>query len=95
MTTELPACTLGPAALDDRIEEIAAIGTDSLVAAVSETELRFRNDATTRRRLQRLVEAEASCCAELKLELTEQADHLALTISGPGSQAFHRAFTAR
>ena len=52
---EFPACTLAPTALNDRIEEIKAIGADSLIAAVSETEFRA---------------------------------------SGPGSQAFHIAFTA-
>ncbi|HVE69576.1 MAG TPA: hypothetical protein VNB64_13445 [Solirubrobacteraceae bacterium] len=95
MTSDFPACTLAPTALNDRIEEITAIGTDSLIAAVSETEFRFRADDETRKRLHALVEAEASCCAQLKLELTERDDHLTLTVDGPGSQAFHRAFTAR
>jgi hypothetical protein len=91
--SELPACTLGPAALSDRIEEIRAIGSDSLVAAVSESELHFRADDRTRERLGRLVAAERACCEGIRMELRERGDHLALTVSGPGSQAFHTAFT--
>jgi len=92
--TDFPYCTLGPAALNDRIDEIRAIGSDSLIAAVSETELYFRADERTRKRLQRLIDAEAECCAGVAMRLEEAPDHLVLTVSGPGSQAFHKAFTA-
>ena len=91
--TELPACTLPQAALNDRIQEIRAIGADSLIAAVSENELRFRGDRRTRARLEALVEAEAGCCAQIEMTLKDRGDELRLTVAGPGSQAFHTAFT--
>ncbi|MDX6697053.1 MAG: hypothetical protein QOE65_450 [Solirubrobacteraceae bacterium] len=92
--SDFPACTLPQAALNDRIEEIRAIGAASLVAAVSETELRFRADGETRRRLEDLIRAEAECCEGVSMRLEAAGDHLALHVTGPGSQAFHRAFTS-
>jgi hypothetical protein len=45
--------------------------------------LRFRPGAETRRRLERIVAAEAECCPFLGLELREEPGALALAISAP------------
>lgn len=90
-TDEFPACTLPAAELGERVEEIAAIGRAHLLGAEG-SELRF--DKTARAKLEWLIEAESHCCAPLTFDLSERDDHLALAITGPGSQAFHTAFTA-
>jgi len=45
--------------------------------------LRFRADATTRRRLEEIVAAEAKCCSFLDFSLEERGGELVLWISAP------------
>jgi hypothetical protein len=81
---DLPiACTLDAPALEERLAEIRAVGRDALIAAEPGGVLRFRATPDTRRRLERIVAAEAECCAFLGLELLEQDGELRLTISAP------------
>jgi hypothetical protein len=86
--TDLPiACSLGADDLRRRLEEIAALGAESLRARDAEGEahvLRFRSDPETLRRLEAVVEAEAACCAFLDLRLSQEGDELILRIATPG-----------
>ena len=80
---ELPiACSLDAAAMGERLAEMRAIGSDALVSAVPGV-LRFRPGPETRARLERIVAAEAECCAFLDLALEDEPGALRLTIAGP------------
>ena len=85
MTEAIPiACSLGASDLRRRLDEIAALGGESLIERSAENErhlLRFRAGTETRRRLEAIVAAEAECCSFLDLSLTEQGEHLILSIS--------------
>lgn len=87
MTEGTPiACSLGASDLRQRLNEIAEVGTDSLIERSADGErhlLRFRSDAETRRRLEAIVAAEAKCCSFLGLSLEEQGGELVLSISAP------------
>lgn len=87
MTDPKPiACSLGASNLQQRLDEIAAVGAASLIgrdAKDGRHTLRFRPDPTTRRRLEEIVAAEAECCSFLDLELSERADELVLTLAAP------------
>ena len=81
---DLPlACSLDAPALAERLAEMRALGRDALIAAEPESVVRFRATPETRRRLERIVAAEAECCAFLGLDLREQDGELRLTISAP------------
>jgi hypothetical protein len=88
MPDETPiACSLGAGDLEKRLAAIAEIGAESLIdrnAEGGQHRLRFRSDAGTRQRLERLVAAEAKCCAFLDLSLREEGDDLILSIAAPG-----------
>jgi hypothetical protein len=78
------ACTLGVDDLQQRLDEIAALGADSLAGHESEDGahiLRFRPDERTHRRLEKIVAAEAQCCSFLDLSLTEREGELLLNIA--------------
>lgn len=80
------ACSLGANDLRQRLNEIASIGTESLIERSEEGDrqlLRFRSDAETRRRLEAVVGAEAECCAFLDLSLDQEGDELVLSIGAP------------
>ncbi len=80
------ACSLGAGELEQRLAEIAAIGSSSLISRDREGDrhfLRFRADATTRRRLEAIVFAEGECCSFLELSLSEDAGELVLSIGAP------------
>ncbi len=80
------ACSLDAGELRERLAEIEAVGTESLIEKSREGErhvLRFRADAETERRLEEIVAAESRCCAFLDLELTRQGDELTLTLAAP------------
>jgi hypothetical protein len=86
-STELPiACTLGAGDFETRLAEIRAIGRRNLlrVRRVSNgpVVLSFRRDSETEAELQRIVAAEAECCAFLELRIT-RGEELELTIDGP------------
>ncbi len=77
------ACSLSGSALRRRLEEIAALGADALIAEETSEGvrvLRFRDDADTRRRLEQIVAAESECCPFLDLRISKQANELLLTI---------------
>lgn len=87
MTDPKPiACTLGESDLRQRLEEIAALGTESLLGH-EETEeghvLRFRNGGDTRGRLEEIVAGEAECCPFLDLRVSERDDELILAVDAP------------
>jgi hypothetical protein len=87
MTTPKPiVCALGASDMQRRLESIATLGVESLIA--SETGdgthiLRFRSDEETRRGLTAIVAAEAECCSFLEIELSEHRGELVLTIAAP------------
>ena len=87
MTDPKPiACSLGASDLRQRLDEIAEVGAASLIVRSTESgthELRFRDDPTTRRRLEQIVAAEAECCAFLDLDLAERGGELILTLAAP------------
>jgi hypothetical protein len=82
MTDESPiACSLGPRDLQIRLDEIAKLGSESLIAQETEGDrhlLRFRNSAETRLRLEALIAAEARCCPHLDLSITQDGNELIL-----------------
>jgi hypothetical protein len=85
--TELPiACSLDAGDLETRQAELAAIGRRSLLsvgrADGAPVVLAFKSDAETKAELERIVAAEAACCAFLELTITT-GDSLQLTIDGP------------
>jgi hypothetical protein len=87
MATEIPiACSLDAGDLEQRLAEITAVGKESLIASEEKGEqflLRFRADAGIRQRLERIVAAEAECCAFLDLALTESGGELVLSVGAP------------
>jgi hypothetical protein len=87
MTDRIPiACSLSATDLQTRLDEIAAVGTASLIRHDFDGEryrLRFRRDPETRRRLEAIVAAEAECCSFLDLRLAEENGELVLLIAAP------------
>lgn len=80
------ACSLGAGALEQRLAAIAEIGADCLISRDAESDrhlLCFRADATTRKRLEEIVAAEAECCSFLELSLDRRGDKLMLAIAAP------------
>jgi hypothetical protein len=80
------ACSLGASDLRRRLDKIAALGSESLLGAEARGGthvLRFRDDEETRRGLAEIVVAEAECCSFLKLDLSERAGELVLTLVAP------------
>jgi hypothetical protein len=81
------ACTLNENALRQRLEQIAALGADALIAheeANGTHTLRFRRDEETRRQLKQIVDAESKCCSFLDLQISEHANELLLAIDASG-----------
>jgi hypothetical protein len=80
------ACRLGETDLRQRLDEIAALGAEGLLGHEETGEghvLRFRNDESTRRRLKKIVTAEAKCCPFLELEIDERDRALLLALAAP------------
>lgn len=91
-------CSLGADDLRRRLDEIAALGGESLVGGHADGDtqvLRFRRDPATRQRLEEIVAAESKCCAFLDLDLGEDGEALVLRISAPGDGATVAAELAR
>ena len=87
MTDSNPiACTLGESDLRQRLDEIAALGREALIAQEESGgihTLRFRRDDETRRRLEQIVAAESRCCSFLDLSLVERDGELILSLDAP------------
>jgi hypothetical protein len=87
LTKALPiACSLDADGLELRLAEIAATGKESLIGHETEKGrhlLHFRSDAATRKRLEKLVAAEAQCCSFLDLTLEERGSDLILSVASP------------
>jgi MerR family copper efflux transcriptional regulator len=85
MTEPKPiACSLGASDLRRRLDKIASLGGESLIASEARGEtrlLRFRRAEETRRRLAEIVAAEAECCPFLDLDLHERDGELVLTVA--------------
>jgi hypothetical protein len=80
------ACTLDPAQMPQRGDEIRALGRDGLEAVERgerHATLRFRPDRAIRDRVERIVAAESRCCAFLDLTLADADDATVLTIAAP------------
>src|SRR5688500_11122500 len=91
MTHEPPlACSLSPAGYRRRIadaRELADQHLRSRDAVPGGARLTFADGADTRRRLEALVAAEASCCPFLTLDLHWQNGVLVLDVTGPADAA--------
>jgi hypothetical protein len=84
MSTETPiACSLGAAGLPQRLAQMGSIGRDALLSVSPEGLMRFRNDETTRGRLEAIIAAESQCCSFLRFDLAERSGELVLSISAP------------
>jgi hypothetical protein len=87
LTEAIPiACSLRAGDLEQRLAAIAKIGAESLAGHETEGSrhlLRFRSDATTRRRLEEIVAAEAQCCSFLDLTLEDCGGELVLSVEAP------------
>jgi hypothetical protein len=80
------ACSLSHGDLQLRLDEIAKLGAEGLIAHQIEGNrhvLRFRKGAETRQRLEAIVASEAQCCSFLDLALTQDGDELVLSIVAP------------
>lgn len=96
MTESSPpvACTLDPAELPSRGDEIRALGRDGLRAlerGERSVTLRFRPDPAIRERVESIVAAESKCCAFLDFTLTQEEDATVVIITAPeaGEPAMH------
>lgn len=89
MSSEEPfACALDAGDLGQRLAAIAAAGSESLIDRSTDGDrqlLRFRSAATSRRRLEAIIAAEAECCPFLDLSLSECGGELLLSIDAPGA----------
>lgn len=84
MRRELPiACSLSAAQLPERLAEIGAQSRDSLIARGPSRLLRFRDDESTRARLDALIAAESECCSFLSFDLRRDRGDLVLSIGAP------------
>jgi hypothetical protein len=88
MTEVIPpvACTLNPAEIPQRGDQIRALGRDGLEAmerGERQVTLRFRPDPALRERLEGIVAAESRCCAFLHFTLADANDATVLTIASP------------
>jgi hypothetical protein len=80
------ACTLDENDLRQRLEQIATLGANALIAH-EETNgthtLRFRRNDETHRQLEEIVAAESQCCSFLDLSLGEHDGELILALDAP------------
>jgi hypothetical protein len=89
--TEIPsappiACTLDPAQMKQRGDDLRALGRAGLTAVERgerRVTLRFRPDPAIRERVERIVAAESRCCAFLDFRLADEEDATVVTIVAP------------
>ena len=80
------ACTLAPAEMPQRSDEIRALGRDGLEALERRDRsvtLRFRPGPAIRRRVEGIVAAESRCCAFLDFTIADEDGATAVTIVAP------------
>jgi hypothetical protein len=81
---ELPlACSLDAKSLEERLAEMRAVGDEAFLGMQPNGDLRFRATEAARERLERIVAAEAECCAFLSFDLRDENGELRLTIGAP------------
>jgi hypothetical protein len=83
-------CSLNTAQMSERLEEMAALGREGLTGArrsSTHAELRFAAGSGIRERVERVVAAEADCCAFLTMRVTDEGDAVTLTIDAPEDAA--------
>jgi hypothetical protein len=84
MTPDPPiACSLSADEFPIRLEQMRAVGRDSLLSVSRDGALRFRADDTTRGRLQDIIAAESRCCPFLAFDPREVDSELRLSITAP------------
>jgi hypothetical protein len=87
---DLPiACSLGSSDLRAREAELAALGRRSLISVDrrdGSVTLNFTSDPETKAELERVVAAEAECCAFLTMTITV-GNSIRLAIDGPDDAA--------
>ena len=85
--TDLPiACTLPPADLAARKDDLAAFAAQALRSREplpGGARLRFSGDEETAQRLRAIVAAESDCCAFLSFDLKAEDGLLRLDVTGP------------
>jgi hypothetical protein len=88
MTDQPIVCSLSIGAYAERLELIRQVGSTALLRVDrrrDRVELHFRPGDQTARDLREIRDAEAQCCAFLRLELTEQSDAMVLSIASANS----------
>lgn len=87
MPTEAPiACSLTAEELPKRISDASELGRTGLLDVATQGSaavLRFTDDPGTRARIDRLVEAESSCCPFFSIEQRVESGAQVLTIEAP------------
>ena len=84
MSDEPIACTLTAGAYADRMKLVQRTGREALERVErhpDHSELRFRRDPRIARDLAAIRDAEAECCAFLRLTLDEQPEAIVLSIA--------------
>lgn len=84
------ACSLNASDYRARLAEMAAVARDALRAreeVVGGQRLTFAATPDVRERLERIVAAEATCCAFLSFDLRPDGDELRLDVTGPEDAA--------
>jgi predicted ester cyclase len=80
------ACTLQPAQMPQRGDEIRSVGRAGLQAmerGEREVTLYFRRDPDIRERVQNIVAAKSNCCRFLDFTITDEDDVILLTVAAP------------
>lgn len=80
------ACALTGDELPKRLAELRALGAAALRSVErreAQAVLRFDRGADVRARLERIVAAEAACCAFLRFDLRDEPGAVVLTIAAP------------
>jgi hypothetical protein len=80
------ACTLSPGRYADRTGELAALAARALRSRAQTPDgerLVFTDTPETERELRAAIDAEAACCAFLRMRLHRRDDGLVLDIAGP------------
>jgi hypothetical protein len=84
--TQPLVCTLDPAEMPQRGDDVRALGRAGLKSIGREERrvtLRFRRDRAIRERVESIVAAERTCCAFLDFTIADEEDAMVLTVGGP------------